>query len=204
MIRRAHHLHEDRLFDCYLAERSHESVDPRLAEHLADCAACAARYAELVGLMNELRTEADASADALFTPERLRAQEQQIARRIEHVGRAARIISFPHHGPGERHEAAPRTLPRFAAAAAAAGLFIGIALGASFGWPARVWSTPTFSDTGSAVTPLAARDATLLPDPAADEAFWSDLDRILDSPRTIELQPLDALTPRVREVASLR
>ena len=45
--------------------------------------------------MDTLRSEGDAEADDVFTPERLRAQQQQIARRIEHVGRPARVISFP-------------------------------------------------------------------------------------------------------------
>ena len=36
-----------------------------------------------------------AEADAVFTPERLREQQLQIVKRLEHVGRQARVISFP-------------------------------------------------------------------------------------------------------------
>jgi hypothetical protein len=211
VIHPAPHVAEDRLFDCYLAERSRESLDPRVAEHLADCDECAARYAELVDVMDEVRADADAGTDAVFTPERLRAQQQHIERRLEHVGRAARVISFPHHGAGERHATTPSRMPRFVVAAAAAGLFIGVALGATYGqWP--VWPARSFRASGSAVarpslgTPVAARDTAardtnLAPDLSADEAFWSEFELMLDRPTTRELQPFDALTPRARDVS---
>jgi hypothetical protein len=211
VIRRASHLHDDRLFDCYLAARHGEPADPRLAEHLADCRDCAARYAELVGTMDELGVAADLDAEAIFTPERLRAQQQQIARRIEHVGRAARVISFPHHGPSVRHDRVWHRLPRFAAAAAAAGLFVGVALGALLGGPWRLWSSEGgragVSPRAPITAPLTARDMNLLPEPAtqaADDVFWAELEMLLDRPLTRELQPLDQLTPRVRDVASVR
>src|SRR5262249_41982451 len=92
---RGRHLQEERLFDSYLAERDGAPLDPPVAEHLADCRACSARYAELSSFMNALRHDGDAEADAIFTPERLRAQQQQIARRIAQVGRPARVLSFP-------------------------------------------------------------------------------------------------------------
>jgi anti-sigma factor RsiW len=206
VIHPAPHLPEDRLFDCYLAGRSRESLDPRVAEHLADCDACAARYTELVGVMDQVRADAEAGTDAVFTPERLRAQQQHIERRLEHVGRAAKVISFPHHGAGERHDAPPHRLPRFVVAAAAAGLFIGVALGATYGqW--RVWPAQSFSASGSLLarpslgTPVATLETNVAPDLSADEAFWSELELMLDRPTTRELQPFDALTPRARDVS---
>src|SRR5262249_48954758 len=95
VIARARHLPEERLIDCYLAERAGESLDPRAADHLVDCAVCTARYNELAGFLEELRSESEVEADAVFTPERLRAQQQAVRRRIDHVGRAARVITFP-------------------------------------------------------------------------------------------------------------
>ena len=95
MIARARHLQEERLFDSYMAECQGDVPDPPVAEHLADCGACAARYAALAAFMDGLRRDGDADADAVFTPERLRAQHQQIARRLALVGRPARVISFP-------------------------------------------------------------------------------------------------------------
>jgi hypothetical protein len=83
--------------------------------------------------MTVLRHEGEAEADAVFTADRLRAQQQHIERRLAHVGRPARVISFP--GQFVRrtiHASTSRTAPRWMAAAAAAGLFIGVALGASY------------------------------------------------------------------------
>ena len=97
MIPRAHHVHDDVLLDAYLAERHGDVMDPPVADHLADCTDCGTRYTELSALMDDLRRDGETEADAIFTPDRLRAQQQQIARRIEHVGRAPRVISFPSH-----------------------------------------------------------------------------------------------------------
>jgi len=220
VISRAHHLQEERLFECYLAERSGDAIDPPLAEHLADCASCATRYAELAGLMTVLRDEGEAEADALFTADRLRAQQQQIARRIEHVGRPARVISFP--GQFVRrtiHASTSRSAPRWMAAAAAAGLFIGVALGASYEASYERVSharTPLGSSAAqrhvardvdpvhsSHLTPIATRGSSTA-DIAADDAFLSDLEVALERPHTSELQAFDALTPHVREVRDQR
>jgi anti-sigma factor RsiW len=129
------HLQDERLLDAWLAARQGERLDPRVAEHLADCGACRVRYEELVQVMDLVRQEGEAEADAVFTPERLRRQQLQIARRIEQVGRAARVISFPGRFVRRTMTAsATPSAPRWVAAAAAAGLFIGAALGASYGW----------------------------------------------------------------------
>jgi hypothetical protein len=205
VIRRGHHLHDDQLFDCYLVERSGEPIDPPTAEHLTDCQACGGRYTELVRFMDAIRVEGEAEADEVFTADRLRAQHQQIARRIERVGRAARVISFP--GQFVRRSIAAtttRTAPRWIAAAAAAGLFVGVALGASYEWNALMGATrrPVVynSDSrASRTTPVATR-GTSQPDVAADDAFLSDLEMALERPHTRELVAFDAFTPHVREI----
>ena len=76
MIARAHHLQDERLFDGYLAERAGDTMDPPVAEHLADCGECTARYAELVRFMDGVRAEAEAETDEIFTPEGLRARSR--------------------------------------------------------------------------------------------------------------------------------
>src|SRR5262245_12656637 len=131
---RAHHLHDDRLFDCYLAQRLGETADPPAAEHLADCEDCARRYAELAHVMDAVRADGDADAEAAFTADRLRAQQQQIARRLEAISRPARVLSFPGRVVQGTIRASTMRSPRWTAAAAAAGLFLGIALGASYEW----------------------------------------------------------------------
>jgi anti-sigma factor RsiW len=195
------HVQDDRLLDAYLTARQLAPVDPPVAEHLADCGACGARYEELAQVMDVLRTEGEAEADAVFTPERLRHQHQQIARRIEQVRRAARIISFPGRFVRRTMTASSSsTAPRIAAAAAAAGLFIGVALGASYGWGAR----------GARALPVdmrlrpVATQGTNQVDVAADDAFLSELELALERPHTRELLAFDALTPHVREIRDTR
>jgi anti-sigma factor RsiW len=209
VIHRAHHLQEERLFDSYLAERGGGPIDPPVAEHLADCAACGARYAELTAFMDTLRRDGDAEADAIFTPERLRVQQEQIARRIALVGRPARVLSFPGRIVRRTIDASSsRRAPRWAAAAAAAGLFVGIAVGASFQWRSQLEGRQSYlSDASRAraqrLTPVATRGSAPV-EVAPDDAFLSDLEIALERPHTRELMAFDALTPHVREIRDQR
>ena len=206
MIRRASHLQERRLYECYYAERSGEAVDPRAAEHLADCETCGGRYAELARFLDALRAEGDAEANDVFTTERLQAQQQQVARRIELAGHPARVISFPARlvRRSITSTTAPAA-PRWIAAAAAAGLFVGVALGASYEWDWRGPSARSVftSDAKMRLSPIATR-GTGSTDVAADDAFLSELEAALDRPRTRELIAYDALTPHVRDVSDRR
>jgi hypothetical protein len=212
---RRRHLQEERLFDFYMAERMGEPAYPPVAEHLADCEACGARYADLASFMDRLRSEGDAEADAVFGADRLRAQQQQIARRVALLGRPARIISFPGRIVRRTINASTsRTAPRWIAAAAAAGLFIGVAVGASyqFGWRGSPLGgrkpflvRDAVSARASRVAPMPPRSSGLA-DMAADDAdaFLSDLEIALDRPRTRELQAFDEFTPHVREIIDRR
>jgi len=196
------HVQDERLLDAYLAAQHREPIDPPVAEHLADCGACGGRYEELAQVMDALRAEGVAEADAVFTHERLRQQHQQVARRIEHVGRAARIISFPGQFV-RRTITASSTSPaasRWVAAAAAAGLFIGVALGASYGWGAR----GAHALPGDMRLRPVATQGTDPVDVAADDAFLSELELALERPHTRELLAFDALTPHVREIRDNR
>ena len=209
MIHRAHHLQEERLFDSYLAERGGAPIDPPVAEHLADCAACGTRYAELTTFMDTLRRDGEAEADAIFTPEKLRLQQQQIVRRIALVGRPARVLSFPGRIVRRTIDASTsRTAPRWVAAAAAAGLFVGVAVGASFQWRAQLQSRQGFAaDAGrpraARISPVPTRGSGPS-EVASDDAFLSDLELALERPHTRELQAFDALTPHVREIRDQR
>jgi hypothetical protein len=215
---RARHLQEDRLFDCYLAERGGEPIDPPSAEHLADCAECAARYGGLARFMDEVRSEADAELDDVFTPEHLRAAQQQIARRLEHLGHAARVISFPGHPATQQHaDRTSRLSRRWIAGAAAAGLFFGIYVGSGLVGPIRrgPWLQGTPIARSAPQTMHVAQPAVLRSDaePAAVAAadndaydeFLQELELAGDRPHTPELIALDDLTPHVRSVqAGLR
>jgi hypothetical protein len=198
---RARHLHEERLFECYLAEHAGEPMEPPAAEHLADCAECAARYADLRRFMEGLRSEADHELDEVFPAERLRVQQQQIARRIDHMGHAARIISFPGRVPDRPAPATrSRVARRWLAGAAAAGLMMGVGLG-SFLYrdaPAPEAETvPASAIFGPAEPPIVR---TRAPEVVNDLDFLSELEIALERPNTPELLALDELTPHVREV----
>ena len=210
MIFGARHLPEDGLFECYLAEHCGESLEPPAAEHLTDCAECRARYGDLRRFMDALRTEADSELDEIFPAERQRAQQQQIARRVEHLGHHARVISFPGRQPGQPAPVAPIASPRVAhhwlGVAAAAGLVIGVGLGTTYysQAPARDQQIISQSIVTAAAVELPAPVAgpELVPDlvSSINEQFLSELELALERPHTSELVALDELTPHVREV----
>jgi hypothetical protein len=197
---RPHHLAEDHLLDCYVAERGGESLDPRSVEHLADCPECGTRYAELSRFMDGLSNEADYETDALFPAEWQDTQRQSILRRVEQLGHAARVITFPGRlvtqqmAKGVRLRVSP-----WAATAAAACLFVGVAVGMFY--DARNHTTQ-YSVVRAVPSP--APQATVgngAPQVALDtDAFLSELERALGGPQTPELMSLDVLTPHVREI----
>jgi hypothetical protein len=203
------HLQEDRLFDCYIAARDGEALDPPVAEHLTDCTDCGARFADLSTFMDGLSLDAEIEADAVFSPERLRQQQLQISRRIEHLGHAARVISFPDRTGGHRFSPSThRSVRRLVAAAAAAGLFVGVGTGLLLDREARhgsnrraplVAHTATYSPTDTHLQPGVVE--FVHPDaPDSAEDFLSELELAGERPRIRELTAVDALTPHVREV----
>jgi len=205
VIFRTRHLQEDRLFEYYLAEQGGEPIEPPAAEHLTDCGDCRSRYADLRRFMDGLRTEADTELDEIFPPERLRAQQQHIARRVEQLGHHARVISFPGHRPDEKSQSAPRpgshAAPRWIGAAAAAGLLLGIGVGSLYysQAPAGVPQTVAISNIPiSDEAPDPASAPALVGD--INEQFLSELELALERPHTRELVALDELTPHVREI----
>jgi hypothetical protein len=202
---RAHHLQDERLFNCYLSVQSGETLDPPVAEHLTDCADCGERYAAMTSFLETLSADAAEEADAIFTPERLRVQQQHIVRRLEHLGHPARVISFP--GRPATHpitSSTRRPARRWVAAAAAAGLFIGVGTGLFLDWETRGGASERRARTVVRQTHLAAPASVVeiaRPEPeATDEAFLAEIEVAGERPRTRELVAFDTLTPHVREV----
>jgi hypothetical protein len=204
-MNRRQHLREEILFESYLTSRGGDPLDPPVAEHLTDCSECGLRYAELTQFMDALSEGAITAADAVFTPDRLRAQQQQIARRLEHLGHPARVITFPGQTPSPRSRRnVPRLARRWVAASLAAGLFIGVSTGLFLNWGA---SRGVPFRRGGAVARQAvqiapsARTELSRPDVfEADDVFLSELELAGDRPRIRELSAVDALTPHVREI----
>lgn len=210
MNSRVSHLPDERLYDCYLAGRSGDVLDPSVAVHLTDCALCRARFTELGAFFDTVRDEGEAEADAIFTADRLQHQHDAVMRQIEHVNRSAKVISFPggvsrHMGDGATSGVAPRWL----AAAAAAGLFVGVVVGGAFSIPALRTARPPVArvQPTAAQPPRASQPAVLVTAPAApttvdDDTFLTELEFALQRPHTRELQPFDVLTPHAREIRS--
>lgn len=206
MRQRARHLQEEQLVECYLAVRGGEGLAPPVAEHLTDCPHCTRRYADLTQFMEALSLEAADESDAVFPPEWRRQQQQQIARRLEHLGHAARVISFPGRPLSAPLGATtPSYARRWVAASLAAGLFIGVATGIFFDWQAsRAYSARRWT--------AGARQAVITTPPAGieiardsaesdDDAFLSEIELAGQRPRIRELLAVDALTPHAREIA---
>jgi anti-sigma factor RsiW len=198
---RTQHLPEDDLFESYLAEQGGEPIEPPTAEHLGDCTECAARYADLRRFMDGLRSAADADLAEAFPRERLHAQQQQIARRIELLAHPARVISFPGR-PGHAVATARRRLPpKWLVATTAAGIVLGIAAGTLFRPAQPLVERKTAAVLVSGASPVEAPVvATSGPALASDMDFFAELELALERPHTRELVALDELTPHVREV----
>ncbi len=199
MRKPARHIKDDRLLECYYAERLGEPIDPRVADHVADCRVCGDRYAEVARALGTIGAEGTAETDAIFTADRLQAQWQHILRRLDRARRPARVLTFPAR-MAARGSASPRMASRWVAAAAAAGLFVGVALGASYQWESRARSDRGRFAAATRLTPVATR-GTQPGTVAADDAFLTELDAALARPRTRALIAYDALTPHVRGVS---
>jgi hypothetical protein len=171
-------------------------------QHLNGCAQCRARYAAFTNWLDRIRDDAHAEADELFTAERLAAQQALVFRRLEALERPARVIAFPKFGrPATSTQGHAQ---RWIAAAAAAGLVIGLAAGqfvdirdALSGGRSRATAVQTARATqttlspGPAVTPASATSA------ADEKLFFGDA---VDRVRVSTLQPMDDITPRARDI----
>jgi hypothetical protein len=211
MTDRSRHLDGGLLSDYYYARRGDAAPDLAAAQHLEECRDCRERYGELARVLDLVRTEGDAEVDACFPPDRLRQQQQQILRRLAHLGEAARIIRFPTIGARSGRSGTRITAP-WLAAAAAAGLFVGLALGGAFFDVGSAPARPPGSSASRGLIAVAPSPRPLAPptaplvirDTVDDAEFMSDLEAALQYPRTRELLPFDALTPHALEISTLR
>jgi hypothetical protein len=168
--------------------------------HLESCATCQARYAEfdrwVLGIGEELRTEADR---AMSSPERLAAQQAQIARRLEGLERPARVIAFPKAAraviSGNSH------VRRWVTAAAAAGLIAGIGLGQILDLRHSFDPRRTAPETVTHVGNVAGGRTEIrkIAVSARDDEFLSDAEAFA-RPRVAALVPLEDLTPHARDL----
>jgi hypothetical protein len=171
--------------------------------HVAGCRECRNEYDALAAVLVAAR-EAAGEADAVFTPERLAAQQAHILRRLENAERPARILRFPlstRPFPGVRNGAR-----RWIAAAAAAGLLTGIVAGRAldFGNPWRTGSPSQTQTLASSRGRQPVLTSAGTPAPASDERLLGEIEAALVTPGVDELRALDALTPQAREASFSR
>ena len=179
------HLSDDRLIALCL--------DGADASEAAHCPACQQRYAGFAAVLADVHDTAITQADAAFPAERLARQHARILQRLEQDGRPGRVIAFPGHArEGQFWRSRPDT--RWMAAAAAAGLVIGLLAGLA-----------TQNIPRPAVATVVATDAAPLGFRAVATAFSEDeflgqVEMAADSPGGTDLRSLHDLTPRAWEV----
>jgi hypothetical protein len=172
--------------------------------HLAACDQCAARLEELSAVLAGERQDVADAADAVFTDGDLQAQQASILARLERERAAARVLAFPARTSWMVRRDRPAT--RWLAAAAAAGLLVGLGAGQvvftghqlRFQAPTlttRDWTPTRWLGGSGAVNAAPAHHIERL-SPAAEEAFLSDMESALNSRRIQALRALDDLTPR--------
>jgi hypothetical protein len=196
------HLDDDVLIRRYLADRglaALDASDEAPLRHLAHCPACEARYDALRASFDETREAAVAHAEAVCTADRMEHQRDRILRRVDAMQSGPKVLPFPVAVQNGHAAAQPRVLRRWIAAAAAAGLLVGLATGR------MVFNggTATTADAGRQVAPASAPAAgrqaptmrALHAEPnVSDEEFLAEIELATAAPRTRELRAIYAIT----------
>ncbi len=196
---RQQHLDDNALADVWSTRLAGDAIGVHAADaHLGACGACQARYDALTDWLDGLRADAVDEADALFPPDRLAAQQAQIFRRLEALERPARVIAFPRFS---QPTAVVRRGPqRWIAAAAAAGLIVGLGAGELLDFHRSVSTTAATHPAVEAPIAQSARGGIQPVSFTFDDSLLYDNEAAITAPRVEALQALDALTPRVRDV----
>jgi hypothetical protein len=204
------HLADDRLIDVYFAECEVEEglEDVETARrHLETCTSCARRYELISEPLERLREHSVAAADAVFTNERLNTQREHILHRLEAAEHPAKVLHFPSASSSRNAGTGVSVMKRWVAAAAAAGLLVGVGLGRlavnspAQKPPASLMAANRPVQAQPAIRPAPGSSAAA-GNYAGDEAFLSALDDAVNRRVSIaELRAIDALTPHVRDAA---
>lgn len=188
VVLRRGHLSEDALVEVW-------STGVRPA-HLDQCDICTERAVDMSRWLEDVRTMGLEEADDVFSAERLKAQRGQVMARLEQLDRPAKVISFPARSSRLAEASGLRRIsPGWLAAAAAAGLMLGVLSGEL---------SHLFTDaTGQ--TPTQVATAT----PSTTQVSPIDASALYDDPygrsQLGSLSALDEMTPRLVDfVASNR
>lgn len=192
------HLSQERLLELTMRTLApgNALADAVADDHLSACEMCRVRATELAQMLDDVTGVANAQADAEFTDDRLARQQARILQRIEQDGRPARLIAFPAGQPQAPSLVRARPASRWVAAAAVAGLVVGLLTGQLL--PVGQSASPAprmVSNESESGMALRAVSTSL-----SDDEFLGEVEAAgsLGPPA---LRPLDALTPRAWEVA---
>lgn len=162
--------------------------------HLDRCAECRVRFGAFASWMDDIRTDAIGEADDVFPAERLTVQQAQIFKRLEAAEHPARVIVFPKFRAVAARQS---SVHRWVAAAAAAGLIIGIGLGnlmdlRHFG------AQPEVRPSAFVQTDTVARGVTTKSATVSEETLLQELEAAA-TPQYGSLRPFDTFTPRAAD-----
>jgi len=184
------HLSDDRLVEIGLTEAWSAGEQ----QHLGACAACEAKRAAFAHMLDEIAQSAAEDADAAFPAERLARQERSILERLNHDARPGRVIAFPTVQIADSPTSHKQPVRRWIAAAAVAGLVVGLVAGRLGRELPGGTDAPQAASRSTAPAP-GFRAATL-----SDDEFLGQIERAVDSRGGASLRALDDLTPRAWDV----
>jgi hypothetical protein len=194
----APHLADDALLTCVLDRDLAPVADWR---HVETCDRCRARAEALADECLALSVALAAEADGRLSAPRLDRQAASIDRRLRGAAFPARVLRFP--SPSTVLDAAKATRRRWVAAAAVAGLFVGLVAGRLLG--PSVLGTSSAGESLTAAPALvtvassSAGEVALSTVTLTDEALLVEIDAAMVAPRIEPLATLDAITPRAHE-----
>ncbi len=196
------HLDDSALIRRYLADRGLgvlETEDQALMRHLAHCPACSARYASLQSAFDDTRQAAADEAAAVCSPARMDRQRERILRQIDALSGGTRVLPFPAAGQGAHAAREHRVMARWVAAAAVAGLMVGLTAGRLVdlggGGAGRAAQPQVTASAAPAPSRAVPTMRAVSAGPAAnDDQFLSDVDLATAAPRTPELRAIYAFT----------
>jgi len=161
----------------------------QIEQHVEHCAECRTRHQSLRALLDETSNAATADAETAFSADRLARQYERIMERVERVSRVGRVISFP-AAFGRVTPPSAASGSRWVAAAAAAGLVVGL-LGGHLTHDLRV--LPGSVAVGRA--PAATARAVIVPVSQPEDDLLGQVEVAFEGRGPSALSPLDALTP---------
>ena len=183
------HLTDAQLIEASVGHVASLGHAEQCVEHVEQCAECRGRHESLRALLENTSVAAIADAEAAFSAERLTRQYDRIMERVEQVSRAGRVIRFP-AAFGRVTPPSAASGSRWVAAAAAAGLVVGL-LGGHLTHDLRV-------QPGSGI-PAAARAARVPGPPPAEDDLHAQVEVAFEGRGPPARRPLVPQNPVARD-----